>query len=60
MIRTFLLEQDANSALVNSIALTELNLNDIENAGLREVLQTPHASYNSWTILEALLQPSGD
>jgi hypothetical protein len=37
----------------------ELTLNEIEDAGIREVLQTPGAALGSWAILDALLEPSG-
>ena len=37
-----------------------LTVQEIEDAGLREVLQTPGAPFSSWTILDALLEPTGD
>ena len=38
----------------------ELTVQEIEHAGLREILQTPGAALGSWAILDALLQPTGD
>ena len=37
----------------------ELTLNEIEDAGIREVLETPGAALGSWAFLDALLEPSG-
>ena len=38
----------------------ELTVQEIEDAGLREILQTPGAALGSWGMLEPLLQPTGD
>ena len=38
----------------------ELTVREIEDAGLREILQTPGAALSSWAMLEPLLQPTGD
>ena len=38
----------------------ELTVQEIEEAGLREILQTPGAALGSWGMLEPLLQPTGD
>ena len=38
----------------------ELTVQEIEDAGLREIFQTPGAALGSWAMLEALLQPTGD
>ena len=38
----------------------ELKIEQIEDAGLREVLQTPGAPFGSWAILDALLEPTGE
>ena len=38
----------------------ELTVQEIEDAGLREILQTPGAALGSWSMLESLLQPTGD
>ena len=38
----------------------ELTVQEVEDAGLREILQTPGAALGSWAMLEALLQPTGD
>ena len=37
----------------------DLELSDIEDAGIREVLQTPGASYGAWSILDTLLAAGG-
>jgi hypothetical protein len=37
----------------------ELDVAAIEDAGIREVLQTPGAAYGAWSILDALLAPTG-
>lgn len=34
-------------------------MTDIEDAGIREVLQTPGAAYGAWSILDARLSPTG-
>jgi hypothetical protein len=36
-----------------------LSTQEIEDAGIREVLQTPGAGLGSWSVLNALLQPTG-
>ena len=38
----------------------ELTVQQIEDAGLLEVLQTPGAALGSWALLDALLEPTGD
>lgn len=38
----------------------ELTVEQIEDAGLREVLQAPGAPFGSWAILDRLLEPTGD
>ena len=38
----------------------ELTVEEIEDAGLREVLQAPGAPFGSWAILDGLLEPTGD
>ncbi len=40
-------------------ATVDLDVSDIEDAGIREVLQTPGAAYGAWSILDALLTPTG-
>ena len=59
MTRTFLHSFDppANSPVTG--ATVDLTVADIEDAGIREVLQTPGAAYGAWSILEALLTPTG-
>ncbi|MEX2374520.1 MAG: hypothetical protein WD942_02910 [Dehalococcoidia bacterium] len=36
-----------------------MDVSEIEDAGIREVLQTPGAAYGAWSILDALLAPTG-
>ncbi|WP_245429522.1 hypothetical protein [Mesorhizobium sp. DCY119] len=36
-------------------ATVDLDVSDIEDARIREVLQTPGAAYGAWSILDALL-----
>lgn len=40
-------------------ASISLDVRAIEDAGLREVLQTPGARYGTWSILDGLLEPTG-
>lgn len=40
-------------------ATFDLDFADIEDAGIREVLQTPGAAYGASSILDALLAPTG-
>lgn len=40
-------------------ATIALDVSKIEDAGIREVLQTPGAAYGAWSILDALLAPTG-
>jgi hypothetical protein len=37
----------------------DLEVSEIEDAGIREVLQTPGAAYGAWSILDALLTATG-
>jgi hypothetical protein len=39
-------------------ATVDLDVSEIEDAGIREVLQTPGAAYGAWSILDALLTPT--
>lgn len=41
-------------------ATVDLATREIEDAGLREVLQAPGASLGTWSILNALLEPCGE
>jgi hypothetical protein len=36
-----------------------VDVSDIDDAGIREVHQTPGAAYGAWSILDALLTPTG-
>jgi hypothetical protein len=40
-------------------ATVDLDFADIEDAGIREVLQTPGAAYGASSIFDALLAPTG-
>ncbi|WEZ85326.1 hypothetical protein P6U16_24610 (plasmid) [Rhizobium sp. 32-5/1] len=59
MTRTFLYSFDPPSANPITGATVDLDLADIEDAAIREVLQTPGAGYGAWSILDALLVPTG-
>jgi len=47
--------------MANPVAGTSVDfeVSDIEDAGIQEVLQTPGAAYGAWSILDALLTPTG-
>jgi hypothetical protein len=57
--RTFLHSFDPPAASPVSGATVDLDVSEIEDAGIREVLQTPGAAYGAWSILDALLTPTG-
>jgi hypothetical protein len=59
MLRTFAHSFDPPSANPVKGPNAELTINEIEDAGIREVLQTPGATLGSWAILDALLAPTG-
>jgi hypothetical protein len=59
MMRTFLHDFDPVSASPITGTTVALSVADIEDAGIREVLQTPGAAYGAWSILDALLSPTG-
>jgi hypothetical protein len=59
MTRTFLHSFDPPAAIPVAGATVDLDVSDIEDAGIREVLQTPGAAYGAWSILDALLTPTG-
>lgn len=59
MTRTFLHSFDPPSASPVNAATVDLDVADIEDAGIREVLQTPGAADGAWSILNALLTPTG-
>ncbi len=59
MTRTFLHSFDPASATPITGATVALDVVDIEDAGIREVLQTPGAAYGAWSVLDALLSPTG-
>lgn len=59
MTRTFLHTFDPPTASPVAGASVDLEVSDIEHAGIREVLQTPGAASGAWSILDALLTPTG-
>lgn len=59
MTRTFLHSFEPAAACPVASATVDLEVSDIEDAGIREVLQTPGAAYGAWSILDALLAPTG-
>jgi len=59
MTRTFLHSFDPPSASPVSGPIVDLEVSEIEDAGIREVLQTPGAAYGAWSMLDALLAPTG-
>lgn len=59
MTRTFFHSFDPPAASPVSGAMVDLEVSEIEDAGIREVLQTPGAAYGAWSILDALLSPTG-
>lgn len=59
MTRTFLHNFDPVAASPVTGPTVDLEVSDIEDAGIREVLQTPGAAYGAWSILDALLAPTG-
>ena len=59
MTRTFLHTFDPPAASPVTGTSVDLEVSDIEDAGIREVLQTPGAAYGAWSILDALLTPTG-
>lgn len=59
MTRTFFHSFDPPAASPVSGVTIDLEVSEIEDAGIREVLQTPGAAYGAWSILDALLTPTG-
>jgi len=59
MTRTFFHSFDPPASSPVSGATVDLEVCEIEDAGIREVLQTPGAAYGAWSILDALLTPTG-
>ena len=59
MSRTFIYNFTPPSLDPSPGATIALDVSDIEDAGIREVLQTPGAAYGAWSILDALLAPTG-
>ena len=59
MTRTFFHSFDPPASSAVSGATVDLEVSEIEDAGIREVLQTPGATYGAWSILDALLTPTG-
>jgi hypothetical protein len=59
MTRSFRHQFDPPSLAPVSGTQIHLNVQEIEDAGIREVLQTPGAALGSWAVLDALLEPTG-
>lgn len=59
MTRTFLHSFAPAKASPVTGATVDLDVSEIEDAGIREVLQTPGAAYGAWSILDSLLTPTG-
>jgi hypothetical protein len=59
LTRTFLHSFDPPAASPVAGPTVDLDVPDIEDAGIREVLQTPGTAYGAWSILDALQTPSG-
>lgn len=59
MTRTFLHSFDPPASNPVTGATVDLDVSEIEDAGIREVLQTPGAAFGAWSILDALLTPTG-
>jgi hypothetical protein len=59
MIRTFRHFFDPVAASPIKGKTADLTVEEIEDAGIREVLQTPGAALGSWALLDSLLEPSG-
>src|SRR6266404_5398782 len=59
MTRTFLHSFAPAKASPVAGATVDLDVSEIEDAGIREVLQTPGAAYGAWSILDKLLTPTG-
>jgi hypothetical protein len=59
MTRTFLHSFDPPASNPVTGATVDLDVSEIEDAGIREVLQTPGTAYGAWSILDALLTPTG-
>ncbi|HEF5875782.1 TPA: hypothetical protein SAY52_006886 [Burkholderia cenocepacia] len=54
MTRTFNYNFKPPSLDPSTGATIALDVSEIEDAGIREVLQTPGAAYGGWSILDAL------
>ena len=59
MTRTFSHTFDPSAASPVASSTVDLDVTQIEDAGIREVLQTPGTAYGAWSILDALLAPTG-
>lgn len=59
MIRTFIHSFGPPGDSPIAGPAVDLDVSEIEDAGIREVLQTPGAAYGAWSILDALLTDTG-
>jgi hypothetical protein len=59
MTRTFIHSFDPVGSNPVAGPTVDLDVSEIEDAGIREVLQTPGAAYGGWSILDTLLTATG-
>lgn len=59
MTMTFFHSFEPPASSPASGATVDLEVSEIEDAGIRQVLRTPDAAYGAWSILDALLTPTG-
>ncbi len=59
MTRTFIYSFTPQPLDPSPGATIALDVSEIEDAGIREVLQTPGTAYGAWSILDVLLAPTG-
>ncbi len=59
MTRTLLHSFDPPAESPVAGPTVDLEVSSIEDAGIREVLQTPGTAYGAWSILDTLLTPTG-
>jgi hypothetical protein len=60
VIRTFIHNFDPPPDSPVNGPTVDLTVEEIEDAGIKEILQAPGAALGTWALLDALLQPTGD
>jgi hypothetical protein len=60
MNRTFIYEFFPPTESPVTGPTVDLSIQEIEDAGIKEVLQTPGAALGTWALFESLLAPTGD